>query len=96
MIIQTPHTSSKDENKCGAMESIKADLPTPYLKGFMRLVEALKDAFKLEEDRLKWKQSPLGNAADFDDALYVECVLDAIRFLNRFSHLSFGGFKHAL
>jgi len=71
-----------DENKCGAMESIKADLPTPYLKGFMRLVEALKDAFKLEEDRLKWKQSPLGNAADFDDALYVECVLDAIRRSN--------------
>ena len=63
------------------MESIKADLPTPYLNGFMRLVEALKDAFKLEEDRLKWKQSPLGNAADFDDALYVECVLDTIRYV---------------
>lgn len=68
-----------DENRCGALDSIKADLPAPYLKGLMRLVDALKEAFKLEEDRLKWTRDPLLNSADFEDALYVECVLDTIR-----------------
>jgi len=68
-----------DESKCVALDSIKADLPTPFLKGYMKLVDALKEAFKVEEDRLKWIRDPLGNAADFDDALYIESVVDAIR-----------------
>ncbi|XP_066289988.1 glucose-fructose oxidoreductase domain-containing protein 1-like [Branchiostoma lanceolatum] len=59
------------------------DLPVPYLKGLLRLVDALKESFGKVEDRRSWAEEAVDIAATFEDGLYVQTVLDAIRKSNQ-------------
>ncbi|CAH1779890.1 unnamed protein product [Owenia fusiformis] len=68
-----------DEQKSGVSESIRADLPTPYLKGMIKLIDSVKDAFKLVEDKHGWSRDPVCISATFEDGLYVQAVVDAVR-----------------
>lgn len=54
-------------------------LPKPYLRGLFRLVTALKSAFGAVEDKHSWVKEPVALAATFEDGLYVQAVLDAVR-----------------
>lgn len=52
-------------------------LPRPYIKGLCKMVGALKEAFAQKES--SWVKEPVQAAATFEDGLYVQAVLDAIR-----------------
>lgn len=49
----------------------------------MKFVETLRDSFCLFEDPRKWDGEVLSCASTFEDALYVQSVLDAIRKSSR-------------
>lgn len=51
-------------------------LPRPYIKGMMKMVGALKEAFATTTG---WKKEAVSAAANFNDALHVQTVLEAIR-----------------
>ncbi len=68
-----------DQEKTGVSESLKADIPIPYLKGLIKLVDSVKDAFKSIEDKHSWCKDPVTVAATFEDGQYVQTVVDAIR-----------------
>ncbi|XP_071503640.1 glucose-fructose oxidoreductase domain-containing protein 2-like [Diadema antillarum] len=55
------------------------ELPLPYYKGLLKLTDALKESFERKKERLNWDGEPVAFAATFEDALYVQTVLDAIR-----------------
>lgn len=52
-------------------------LPRPYVKGLCKMVGALRESFVQEPGR--WVKEPVRAAATFEDGLYVQAVLDAIR-----------------
>lgn len=47
-----------------------------------RFVGALKKSFLLYDDPRKWDKSQLVSAATFEDALYIQTVISAIRKSN--------------
>ncbi|XP_037958628.1 glucose-fructose oxidoreductase domain-containing protein 2 [Teleopsis dalmanni] len=51
-------------------------LPRPYIKGYCKMIGALKEAFGAEE--ASWVKEPVLAAATFEDGLYVQAVLEAI------------------
>lgn len=51
-------------------------LPKPYVKGMTKMVGALKTAF---ESPSGWAKEAVSSAANFNDALYVQHVLEGIR-----------------
>ncbi|XP_055547035.1 glucose-fructose oxidoreductase domain-containing protein 1 [Wyeomyia smithii] len=54
-------------------------LPRPYVKGLCKMVGALRDAFHPTKEATGWIKEPVQAAATFEDGLYVQAVLDAIR-----------------
>ncbi|XP_055593566.1 glucose-fructose oxidoreductase domain-containing protein 1-like [Uranotaenia lowii] len=54
-------------------------LPRPYVKGLCKMVGALRDAFQPTKESAGWIKEPVRSAATFEDGLYVQTVLDAIR-----------------
>lgn len=55
-------------------------LPRPYVKGLCKMVTALKEAFTVPENSsAAWIKEPVKSAATFEDALYVQAVLEAIK-----------------
>lgn len=52
-------------------------LPKPYIKGLRKMIGALAQSFADEKNALDPK--PVDAAATFEDGLYVQAVLDAIR-----------------
>lgn len=50
-------------------------LPRPFIKGMVKMVGALKEAFATSTG---WKKEAVSSAASFHDALYVQAVLEAI------------------
>ncbi|XP_052866983.1 glucose-fructose oxidoreductase domain-containing protein 1 [Anopheles cruzii] len=54
-------------------------LPRPYVKGLCKLVGALRDAFHPNKESAGWIKEPVQAAATFEDGLYVQAVLDAVR-----------------
>lgn len=54
-------------------------LPKPYMKGLIKLISALKEAFTSAEDRNNWNKEPVAMAASFEDGHYIQAVIDAIR-----------------
>lgn len=52
-------------------------LPQPYIKGIHKMVSALRESFVQEQS--SWVKEPVQSAATFEDGLYVQAVLDAIR-----------------
>ncbi|XP_061102681.1 glucose-fructose oxidoreductase domain-containing protein 2 [Conger conger] len=59
------------------------DIPLPYLKGMACMVRALREAFLGQEDRRSWDLKPVATAATFEDGLYVQTVVDAIKKSSR-------------
>jgi len=57
----------------------RADIPMPHLKGLIRLVDAVKDAFRLVEEKHGWSSKPVSTAATFVDGQYMQAVVDAVR-----------------
>lgn len=52
-------------------------LPRPYIKGLCKMIGALRESFVQEQSN--WVKEPVQSAATFEDGLYVQAVLDAIR-----------------
>ncbi|XP_060066212.1 glucose-fructose oxidoreductase domain-containing protein 1-like [Ylistrum balloti] len=73
----------KEEERHGVSDKTRAEIATPYLKGIIRMIEAVKDAFEKEEERQRYCQDPVLQAANFEDSLYVQTVVDAIRKSNK-------------
>lgn len=59
---------------CSTSDSL---LPRPYIKGLCKMVSALRESFVQEPG--SWVKEPVRSAATFEDGLYVQAVLDAIR-----------------
>lgn len=57
-------------------DSPSSSLPRPYIKGMTKMVGALKEAFATSSG---WAKEAVSSAANFNDALYVQAVLEAIR-----------------
>ncbi|MEE6488758.1 hypothetical protein FKM82_015354 [Ascaphus truei] len=58
-------------------------VPPPYLKGMAHMVRALHLSFQGQEDLRTWDHKPLVAAATFEDGLYMQSVVDAIKRSNR-------------
>uniref|UniRef100_A0A1A9UDJ7 Uncharacterized protein n=1 Tax=Glossina austeni TaxID=7395 RepID=A0A1A9UDJ7_GLOAU len=52
-------------------------LPRLYIKGLCKMVGALKESFAGKESN--WIKEPAQAAANFEDVIYVQAVLEAIR-----------------
>ncbi|NXQ20028.1 GFOD1 protein, partial [Peucedramus taeniatus] len=59
------------------------DIPSPYLRGTIKMVQAVRQAFEDQDDRRTWDGRPLTMAATFDDCLYALCVVDTIKKSNQ-------------
>ncbi|XP_018419171.1 PREDICTED: glucose-fructose oxidoreductase domain-containing protein 1 isoform X2 [Nanorana parkeri] len=64
-------------------EKAFSDIPSPYLRGTIKMVQAVRQAFEDQEDRRTWDGRPLTMAATFDDCLYALCVVDTIKKSNQ-------------
>ncbi|KAK6624449.1 hypothetical protein RUM44_011308 [Polyplax serrata] len=59
-----------------------SSLPVPYLKGLYKMIGALKEAFLPVEDKTGWVKGPVEDAASFEDGLYVQAVINAMKKSN--------------
>lgn len=59
------------------------DLPLPHLRGLGSMVTALRDAFQAHEERRSWARGPVVAAATFEDGLYVQTVVEAVKRSSR-------------
>lgn len=60
----------------------ETSIPRPYVKGLCKMVAALREAFNPNQDHPEtggWIKEAVKIAANFEDGLYVQAVLDAIR-----------------
>ncbi|XP_040823568.1 glucose-fructose oxidoreductase domain-containing protein 1 isoform X2 [Ochotona curzoniae] len=60
-------------------EKAFSDIPSPYLRGTIKMMQAVRQAFQDQADRRTWDGRPLTMAATFDDCLYALCVVDTIK-----------------
>ncbi|GIY84694.1 glucose-fructose oxidoreductase domain-containing protein 2 [Caerostris extrusa] len=63
--------------------NVNALLPKPYMKGLLKMIGALKDAFATQEDLQSWVKEPVAMAATFEDGQYIQTVIDAIRLSSK-------------
>lgn len=52
-------------------------MPYPYVNGMCKMIGALRESFIQEQN--SWVKEPVQSAATFEDGLYVQAVLDAVR-----------------
>jgi len=71
--------SSPSMTSGGSGSDARNDIPMPHLKGLIRLVDAVKDAFRLVEEKHGWSSEPVSSAATFIDGQYMQAVVDAVR-----------------
>jgi len=71
--------SSPSTTSGGSSSDARADIPMPHLKGLIRFVDAVKDAFRLVEEKHGWSLEPVLSAATFVDGQYMQAVVDAVR-----------------
>nr|XP_056718799.1 glucose-fructose oxidoreductase domain-containing protein 2 [Euleptes europaea]XP_056718800.1 glucose-fructose oxidoreductase domain-containing protein 2 [Euleptes europaea] len=67
----------------GLSEKGFKDIPVLYLKGMVYLVRALRQSFQEQEDQRTWDPKPVVMAASFEDGLYMQSVVDAIKRSSR-------------
>ncbi|XP_071035867.1 glucose-fructose oxidoreductase domain-containing protein 1 [Parasteatoda tepidariorum] len=58
-------------------------LPKPYMKGLVKMVGALKEAFASQDDLQSWVKEPVAIAASFEDGQYIQAVIDSIRLSSK-------------
>lgn len=68
-----------NQAKTGVSESTQADIPVPHLKGLIKLIDSVKEAFKSVEGKHNWSPGPVFIAATFDDGQYIQATVDAVR-----------------
>lgn len=54
-------------------------VPKPYVKGLVKMVSALRDAFAGRGTSQAWGKEPVSSAATFEDGLYIQAVVSAVR-----------------
>ncbi|XP_063222860.1 glucose-fructose oxidoreductase domain-containing protein 2 isoform X1 [Bacillus rossius redtenbacheri] len=54
-------------------------IPRPYMKGLFKMIGAMRKAFLPVEDKRGWVKEPVALAATFEDGLYVQAVIDALK-----------------
>ncbi|KAL3285110.1 hypothetical protein HHI36_019234 [Cryptolaemus montrouzieri] len=59
------------------------NLPKPFIKGICKMVSALREAFLPVKEKAGWIKEPVSSAANFEDGLYVQAVLSAIRLSSK-------------
>ncbi|CAG5136056.1 unnamed protein product [Candidula unifasciata] len=69
----------KDLESLGIHEKVRGEIPIPYMKGVIKMVECVRDAFQQVEERQGWTPEPVDMAATFEDCFYVQTVVDAVR-----------------
>lgn len=69
--------------KASLPEKAFSDIPSPYLTGTIRMIQAVREAFQDQDDRRTWDGKPLTMAATFEDCLYALCVVDTIKKSNQ-------------
>ncbi|KAG7468641.1 hypothetical protein MATL_G00145330 [Megalops atlanticus] len=74
---------AQGQGVAGPLEKGMQDIPLPYLKGMGCMVQALRVSFLGQEDRRTWDPKPMAMAATFEDGLYVQTVVDAIKKSSR-------------
>ncbi|KAI4497194.1 hypothetical protein M0802_007678 [Mischocyttarus mexicanus] len=62
---------------------VSDSIPRPYIKGLRNMISALREAFQSVEDKRGWVKEPVFCAATFEDGLYVQAVIDALRQSNK-------------
>ncbi|XP_045845325.1 glucose-fructose oxidoreductase domain-containing protein 2 isoform X2 [Meles meles] len=67
----------------GLPEQGLQDVPLLYLKGMVYMVQALRQSFQGQGDRRTWDHTPVSMAASFEDGLYMQSVVDAIKRSSR-------------
>lgn len=65
-----------EDLQCAVPNSI---LPRPYIKGLCKMVGSLREAFLPVKEKAGWIKEPVSLAAGFEDGLYVQAVLSAIK-----------------
>lgn len=55
------------------------EIPLPHLQGLSSMVKALKQSFQAREERRSWARGPVASAATFEEGLYVQCVVEAVK-----------------
>ncbi|ESO98212.1 hypothetical protein LOTGIDRAFT_114597 [Lottia gigantea] len=78
-LLQFEPVHYSEEERLGISQKVRREIPNPYLKGMIRSIEAVRVAFGKEEVRQSWCSEPLVAAATFEDSLYTQTVIDAIR-----------------
>ena len=63
--------------------SVADAIPRPYIKGLKKMIGALREAFQPVEDKRGWIKEPVSLAATFEDGLYIQAVIDALRQSNK-------------
>lgn len=54
-------------------------VPKPHAKGLVKMVTALRDAFASRAHGQGWAKEPTESAASFEDGLYIQAVMEAVR-----------------
>lgn len=54
-------------------------LPKAHVKGWIKLIGSLKEAFVARPNQCQWTKERVQSAATFEEAFYVQCVVDAVR-----------------
>lgn len=71
--------SYSDISELGIRERVRGDIPIPYMKGIIRMIESVRDAFQQVEERQGWNAEPLVPGGTFEDCFYVQTVVDSVR-----------------
>ena len=56
-----------------------SSIPRQYVKGMSKMFSALKEAFTTPSSNSNWNKESVASAANFNDGLYVQQVIEAIR-----------------
>lgn len=73
----------RDTEDLELSQPVSNSIPRPYIKGLRNMIAALREAFQSVEDKKGWVKEPVFCAATFEDGLYVQAVIDALRQSNK-------------
>lgn len=87
-IIHKDTSTSLDFGNEGSSQKIsykdlKTVVPLPHLKGLVKLVDSVKEAFMSVEERHGWTKDSVMLGETFEDEQYVQAVVDSIRKSNK-------------
>ncbi|KAM4596521.1 glucose-fructose oxidoreductase domain-containing protein 2 isoform 1-T3 [Fundulus diaphanus] len=77
----------RNESKCEELLSadhsgvapVAKEVPLPHRQGLSSMVKALRQSFQAHEERRSWSRGPVASAPTFEDGLYVQTVVEAVK-----------------